>query len=133
MTRPFTENGERRRASRVRAGQTVHLRMGGAAYCTGRMVNLSTAGALIEVDRPATAPGGEFSLGFPSQHGNETCWIVAVPCRFSDRMIGMRWRGQPSADVMLQIEAMIVRELDPLQPAEARLAALRAHVLAHDD
>jgi hypothetical protein len=34
---------------------------------------------------------------------------------------------------MLHIEAMIVRELDPLQPAEARLATLRARALAHDE
>ena len=47
MSRQFSENGDRRRASRVSAGQTVHLRIG-AAYCTGRVVNLSTDGALIE-------------------------------------------------------------------------------------
>jgi PilZ domain-containing protein len=132
MSRQFSENGERRRASRVSAGHTVHLRMG-SAYCTGRVVNLSTDGALIEVDRLTAVPGSEVSLGFPSQRGDETCWVVAVPCRLSDRMIGMRWRGHPPADVMLRIEALIVRELDPLRPAEARLAALRARALAHDE
>ncbi len=132
MSSNFRGNEERRRALRVRAGQTVHLRLG-AAYCTGRAVNLSTDGALIEVDRLTVPPGGEVSLGFPSARGDETCWVVAVPCRSSDRMIGMHWRGQPPADVMLRIEAMIVRELDPLQPAEARLTALRARALAHDE
>jgi hypothetical protein len=132
MSRQISDNRERRRASRVSAGQTVHLRMGGA-YCAGRIVNLSTDGALIEVDRLAAAPGGQVSLGFPSQRGDEICWVVAVPCRLSERMIGMHWRGQPPADVMLHIEAFIVRELDPLQPAQARLAALRARVLAHDE
>jgi hypothetical protein len=72
----------------VSAFQTVHLRAG-AAYWTGRVINLSTDGALIEVDRLASAVGSELSLGFPSNRGDETCWVLAVPCRLSDRLIGM--------------------------------------------
>ena len=132
MSSRHIEGEDRRRSSRVGAYEAVHLRMG-AAYCTGRVINLSMEGALIEVDRLAHALGSELSLGFPSNRGDETCWVVAIPCRLSDRMIGMHWRGQPPVDVMLRIEAMIGRELDPLQPAEARLAALRARALAHDE
>jgi hypothetical protein len=132
MSRQFIDGEERRRSSRVCACETVHLRLG-ATYCTGRVINLSAEGALVEVDRLASALGSELSLGFPSNRGDEACWVVAVPCRHSERMIGMHWRGRPPIDVMLRIEAMIGRELDPLQPAEPRLAALRARALAHDE
>ncbi len=132
MSRQYVDGEDRRRSSRVDARETVHLRLG-ATYCTGRVINLSMEGALVEVDRLASGLAGELSLGFPSNRGDETCWVLAIACRLSDRMIGMHWRGHPPVDVMLRIEAMIGRELDPLQPAEARLAALRARALAHDD
>jgi hypothetical protein len=132
MSRQYVEGEERRRSSRVAAFETVHLRLGGT-YCTGRVINLSTRGALVEVDRVAGTLGAELSLGFPSGRGDEACWLVAIPCRLSERLIGMHWRGQPPVDVMLRIEAMIGRERNPLQPAEARLAALRARALAQGE
>ncbi len=132
MSRQYVDGEERRRSSRVAAYQTVHLRLG-PTYCTGRVINLSTRGALVELDRLAGALGSEVSLGFPSHRSDEACWVLAVACRRSDRMIGMHWRGRPPADVMLRIERMIGRELDPLEPADARLAALRARALAHGE
>lgn len=132
MSRQIIEREERRRSSRVAAYETVHLRLD-ATYCTGRVINLSTEGALVRLDRLASALASELSLGFPSNRDEEACWVTAVPCRLSDRMIGMYWRGQPPVHVMLRIEAMIGRELNPLQPAEARLAALRARALAHGE
>jgi len=132
MSKQYIDGKERRHSSRVGARETVHLRLG-ATYCTGRVINLSLRGALVEVDRMTAALGSEISLGFPSNRGDETCWVMAVPCRLSERMIGMHWRGHPPVDVLLRIEAMIGRELDPLQPAEARLAALRARAMSQDD
>jgi hypothetical protein len=132
MSRQYVDREERRRSARVAAYQAVHLRLG-PTYCTGRMINLSTLGALVELDRRAGTLGSEVSLGFPLHRSDEACWVLAVACRRSDRMIGMHWCGKPPADVMARIEAMIRRERDPLQPAEARLAALRARCVAHGE
>ena len=132
MSRRYIWGEERRRSSRIGAYETVHLRLGGT-YCIGRVVNLSVEGALVEVDTLLNTLGAELSVGFPSNRGDEAFWLEATACRSAARMIGMHWRGQPPVDVMLRIQAMIGRELDPLQPAEARLAALRARALTHDD
>ena len=94
MIRQYVDGEERRRSFRVAAYQSVQLRLG-PTYCTGRVINLSAQGALVELDRRAGAVGSEVSLGFPSNRGDEACWMVAVHAGCSDRMIGMHWRGKP--------------------------------------
>jgi hypothetical protein len=126
------EGSERRRASRVGASEVVHLRVGGS-YCTARLINLSVDGALVEADTSAEVLGAEVALGFPTGRGDESFWLMALACRFSRGIIGVRWSGQPSVEVMTRIRGVISRELDPLRPGEARLANLRAQALAQGE
>jgi len=127
-----TEGSERRRASRIGASQIVHLRVSGT-YRTARLLNLSVDGALVETDTTAEVIGAEVALGFPTGRGDESCWLMAVACRLSRGIIGVRWSGQPPVDVMMRIRGVISREVDPLRPGEARLADLRAQALAQGE
>lgn len=132
MSNRHPDSSERRRASRVGANETVHLRVAGT-YCTARLVNLSVEGALVETDTAADVVGAEVALGFPSSRGDESCWLIAVACRLSRGIIAVRWSGQPSVEVMMRIRGVIGRELDPLRPGEARLADLRAQALVQGE
>lgn len=128
MVNRHPEGGERRRASRVVASEFVQLRVSGS-YCTGRLINLSLGGALVETQASAEILGAEVALGFPAGRGDESFWLMAIACRLSRGTVGVRWSGQPPVDVMLRIRGVISRELDPLRPGEARLANLRAQAL----
>jgi hypothetical protein len=132
MSGRYVGGAERRRSSRVGANALVHFRVSGS-YGTGRLINLSLEGALVEASRRGDLLGAELALGFASSRDDDSCWLLASVTRRFDRMIGVRWCGQPPLDVMLRIQTLINRELDPLQPAEARLAALRARALSQHE
>ena len=68
MSRQYIDGEERRRSSRVSACETVHLRLG-ATYCTGRVINLSAEGALVELDRLASAAWRRAVAGLSIQPG----------------------------------------------------------------